>query len=377
MGRQVYYTKKLAHFREKSGNKFDKPIPIALDAMGGDTGLEINLKGALQAITQHKFLRIKLVGNSAEIEKATSKSTLPEEIEIVHAEESFGMHEKATAALRKPECSIMKGIELVEENQAKGFVSTGNTGAVVTSAIVKLGKIEGIDRAALMTLFPSIHGRPTLILDIGANVDCRPIHLQHFAWMGSLYAEHVLSRDEPKVALLSIGEEPGKGNITVKEAHSCLNSDSTINFVGNIESGDLINGIVDVVVMDGFIGNTILKMAESSAGFIKKIARQGRRSNIFAMFGGLLMRGHFKQVMREFDYAEYGGAPLLGIKGNIIVGHGKSNARAVANALGLAYIMASADIHSIIAEKTKQRRKDLEDQNIRDRIEPARENSNE
>ncbi len=367
MGRWIYYTKKLAH-RWDSKGETGKPITIALDAMGGDRAPEANLEGAMIAVADQPNLRIKLVGRKNELEKALGKSFLPEEIEIVHAEDTFGMDERPTLALRKPNCSIMKAIDELEAGKAHGFVSTGNTGAVVATSLVRLGKIEGIERPALMTLFPTLEKLPTMVLDIGANVDCRPEHLLSFAEMGYLYATEVLERKHPTTGLLSIGEEPGKGNTLVKATHELLRN-SNLNFIGNIESGDILHGVADIVVTDGFVGNILLKFAEGSIGLFKRIAKKGRRKNLFSMAGGVLMSGGFKKVMREFDYAEYGGAPLLGINGNVIIGHGKSNALAISNAISLAFVMVSAKIDRKIASYMKLKERNIENEDIGNWIE--------
>lgn len=369
MGRWIYYTKKLAH-RWDSKSESGKPITIALDAMGGDRGPEANLEGAMLAVADQPNLRIKLVGREKELEKALGNTFLPEEIDIVHAEDAFGMDEQPTLALRRPNCSIMKSIDELLNKNADGFVSMGNTGAVVASSLVRLGKTDGVERPALMTLLPTLEGLPSMLLDIGANADCRPEHLLSFAEMGFLYADEVLDRKHPTIGLLSIGEEPGKGNALVKAAHNLLR-ESNLNFVGNVEGNDLLHGVVDIVVTDGFIGNILLKFAEGSIGLFKRIAKKGRRKNLFSMAGGVLMKGGFKKVMKEFDYAEYGGAPLLGVNGNVIIGHGKSNALAISNAISLAYVMVSAKIDKKIASYMKLKGKDIENENIGDGIEPS------
>ncbi|MCD6501190.1 phosphate acyltransferase PlsX [bacterium] len=354
MGRLSYYTRRFARRWAKEAASRDKPTIIALDAMGGDIGPEATLEGAVRIVAEQPNLKVLLVGNEAELKAELGHKFLPEEIEIVHAEEGFGMHEASTSVLRRPDCSIMMGMGLLANGDADGFVSMGNTGAVMASALVKLGRIEGIERPPLITLFPTIGGRPTLLVDIGANVDCKPIHLLHFGEMASLYAEKVLCRDNPKVALLSIGEEKSKGNAAVKAAYP-LFEDSDLNFVGNVEGGDIIHGKVDVVVMDGFVGNILLKFGEGSIGFFKTIAKKGRRNNLFHLLGGLLMKGGFRRIMKEFDYAEYGGAPLLGVNGNVVIGHGRSSSEAITNAVALASMMAFAQIDRVIARYIKRR----------------------
>ncbi len=355
MARWIYYTKRLAHRWEREAATRKEPVVIALDAMGGDHGVVANLDGALLAVADQPGLVVKLIGREPEIMAALKKTPLPKEVEIIHADDVFEMHEPATLALKRPESSIMRGIELLKENKAHGFVSMGNTGAVVAVSLVKLGRIKKVERPALMTLFPTLEGLPTVVLDIGANVDCKPEHLLQFAMMGNLYAEEVLDRKNPKVALLSVGTEETKGNIPVKEAHKLI-KELNLNFVGNIEGGDVIHGKVDVVVVDGFIGNILLKFTEGSMGFFKTIAKKGRRKNLFSMAGGVLMSGGFKKVMREFNYAEYGGAPLLGVNGNVIIGHGKSSPLAISNAISLAFVMANAQMDKKIKAYMSKRK---------------------
>ena len=249
MARWIYYTKRLAHRWEREAATRKEPVVIALDAMGGDHGVVANLDGALLAVADQPGLVVKLIGREPEIMAALKKTPLPKEVEIIHADDVFEMHEPATLALKRPESSIMRGIELLKENKAHGFVSMGNTGAVVAVSLVKLGRIKKVERPALMTLFPTLEGLPTVVLDIGANVDCKPEHLLQFAMMGNLYAEEVLDRKNPKVALLSVGTEETKGNIPVKEAHKLI-KELNLNFVGNIEGGDVIHGkekIQDIV----------------------------------------------------------------------------------------------------------------------------------
>jgi len=342
--------------------------------MGGDHGPVVTLEGALDAVAQQKNLKILLIGRRDDLEHQIGGKFLPEEIEIVHAEDVFGMDENPTAALRRPNCSIMMGVDLVAQGKADGFVSMGNTGAVVASALVKIGRIPGIERPALMTLFPTVERRPTLVLDIGANIDCKPVHLLRFAEMASLYAENVLGRDNPKVGLLSNGEESTKGNAVTKTAYKML-SDSGLNFIGNVEGSAILAGSADIVVTDGFVGNILLKYGEGSMGFFKAIAKKGRRSNLFTLMRGLLIKGHFKKIMREFDYAEYGGAPLLGIAGNVVVGHGKSTSIAVSNAVSLASVMSFAKIDNVIAEHIQGKVDENAKQDIGNRIESARQNT--
>ncbi|MCK5833110.1 phosphate acyltransferase PlsX [bacterium] len=368
MGRWSYYTKKFAYRWAREVASREKPIVIALDAMGGDHGTEVTLEGALNAVAEQENLKILLIGKKDELTEKLGNKFLPEEIEILNSDDAFGMDESPTAALRRPNCSIMMGVDLVATGEADGFVSMGNTGAVMASALVKIGRIPGVERPALMTLFPTIEGRPTLVVDIGANVDCKPINLLRFGQMASLYAKEVLDRSNPKVALLSVGEEDSKGNTLTKATNKLLR-ESNLDFIGNVEGGAILTGEADVIVTDGFAGNVLLKFGEGSMGFFKSIAKKGRRNNLFTLARGLLIKGHFRKIMKEFDYAEYGGAPLLGIKGNIVIGHGKSSIAAVTNAISLASVMAFADIAGVIEDYIKGKVRKDENEDIGDRIE--------
>ncbi len=375
MGRLSYYTRRLARRWAKEAAERERPIVVALDAMGGDVGPEATLDGAMRIVAAQPNLKVLLVGKTEELNVQLGHKFLPEEIEIVHAEEGFGMNESPTLALRRPNCSIMMGVDLVASGRADGFVSMGNTGAIVATSLVRLGRIEGVERPGLMTLFPTIEGRPTILMDIGANVDCKAEHLLQFGKIASLYAEKVLCRENPKVALLSVGEEESKGNAVVKEAYKLFKK-SGLNFVGNVEGGDILHGSVDVVVADGFVGNALVKFGEGSGTFFKNIAKRGRRKNILSLASGLLVKGHFRRILKEFDYAEFGGAPLLGVKGNILIGHGKSSPEAIANAVALAFTMSFTRIDKLIAENIKRIGGECENEDIRDRVESTCKDSN-
>ena len=261
----------------------------------------------------------------------TSGLTLP----VVHAEEIVGMEEHASTALRsKRRSSIAVGIDLVREGEAAAFVSAGNSGAVMATALFGLGRIEGVDRPAIGTVYPTTTGR-CFVLDVGANADCKPEYLAQFAIMGSAYAERVMGVATPRVALLSNGEEDSKGNILVQAAFPMLKA-LPVNFVGNVEGKDIPLGAADVVVTDGFSGNIVIKLSEGVAATLFELLRTELTSGLTTKLAALALRPAFRRVRKRLDYAEYGGAPLLGLNGIAVVAHGRSNALAIKNALRVA-----------------------------------------
>ena len=309
---------------------------IAVDAMGGDNApLEI-VKGALLA-TEEYPVQILLVGKE-EVLHETLRSLgtpSPKRVEIVDAREVIEMDDTAIAPLRrKRNSSVRVCANLVSEKRADAFLSAGNTGATWTSARVVMGMIEGVSRPALATIVPSVTGH-TLLLDVGANVDAKPNHLREFAVMGHFYAQMVFGVPQPRVGLLSIGEEEGKGNELTREVFRVL-KETGLNFIGNAEGRDVFNGNADVVVCDGFIGNVVLKASESLAEMIVRLLREEMMRSLPRKVGGLLARSAFADLKKRMDYSEYGGAPLLGVKGGCIVCHGRSNANAIKNAVRVA-----------------------------------------
>ena len=306
---------------------------IALDAMGGDHApLEV-IKGALLAASEYE-VDILLVGKEEVIrEHLTALGVkLPRTIEIVDAREVVEMDETAVSPIRrKRNSSIRVCANLVSEGRADAFVSAGNTGATWTSARLVMGMIEGVSRPALATVLPSIHGH-TLLLDVGANVDAKPNHLREFAVMGHFYAQMIFGLEHPRVGLLSIGEEEGKGNELTKETFRVM-KETGLNFIGNAEGRDIYNGNADVVVCDGFIGNVVLKASEALGEFVSKTLKTEMTRSLPRKLGGLLAKSAFADMKKRMDYSEYGGAPLLGVKGGCIVCHGRSNAKAIKNAV--------------------------------------------
>jgi glycerol-3-phosphate acyltransferase PlsX len=307
---------------------------IAVDAMGGDFGPKAVVPGALAAASDFG-LDILLVGLESAIRRETERhASQGSRVTIVDAPEAIGMGEGLLSFRKKKASSIRVGAQLVRDGAADAFVSMGNTGAVVYISRDVLGALKGVDRPALALLVPGIEGQ-TLLLDVGANANCQPHNLVQFALMGKIFMEAVAGVPDPRIGLMSIGEEKGKGNDLVKEAFDRLQK-APLHFIGNVEGKDLFSGIADVVVSDGFTGNVALKVSEGVVQSVMSMARHEITKNIFAKLGYLLMKRHLKKVYKKIDYAEYGGAQLLGVDGVCIIGHGRSNPTAVRNAIGLA-----------------------------------------
>jgi len=307
-------------------------IVVAVDAMGGDNAPAVEVEGAVAAVRRWGYPVI-LVGNSDRLRQELSKyraDDLP--ITIHHAGEVVGMHDSASDAVRKKkDSSIRVAFELVKSGAAHAVVSAGNSGATMAAGMFVLKRIKGIDRPAIATIMPNIVDQ-SLVLDVGGNVDCKPFHLAQFALMGEVYARRVLKKDRPRVGLLSNGEEETKGNELTRDAHALL-KDAPFNYVGYVEGRDIFNGATDVVVCDGFVGNVVLKVAEGLADGIANMLRREISSRFFAKLGYFLCKPAFAAFKKRLDYAEYGGAPLLGIAGTGIICHGGSNPRAIMNAI--------------------------------------------
>ena len=320
-------------------------IKIAIDAMGGDFGPEPIVKGCIEALKKKLFIPI-LVGKSSEILPLLPKRYRGK-ILIVESGDVISMHEAATEAVKRKESSIYKAIELVRNGEADGIVSAGHSGATMTLATIRLGRLAGVSRPALVTLMPTKTGRRSVVLDVGANVDSKPEHLVEFAVMGGCYAEDVLKITHPSIGLLANGEEDSKGNEVTKAAFKLLKGYR--GFKGNVEGGDIFNGSCDVITCDGFIGNLVLKTSEGVASTISQLIKDYIRKSPIAITGALLMRKVFRLLKQEIDYAEIGGAPLIGIKGCAIVSHGKSNARAIENAIyqAIKYVDTGVNEHII------------------------------
>src|SRR4051812_43148551 len=327
-------------------------ITIAVDAMGSDRAPKPEIEGAIQA-ARHGFARVILVGRedklAAELAHHPSHQNLP--IEILNASEVIGMHEKAAQAVRsKRDSSMRVGLRLVGEGRAQGFVTAGNTGAAMATAKMVLGALPGVDRPSLAAVFPTALGTAAILLDVGANVDCKPDNLAQFAVMGEVYCRQILGIRRPRVGLLSIGEEETKGNELTREAFQLLKH-LPLNFVGNVEGRDLYSGNVDVIVADGFVGNVALKISEGVANLVRYVLKESLRATITRQVGALLSRSAFADFKKRLDHTEYGGAPLLGVKGVCFITHGSSNANAIKNAIRVAAEFAENRVNETIEQE--------------------------
>ncbi|WP_434581161.1 phosphate acyltransferase PlsX [Sulfurimonas sp. NW15] len=331
-------------------------VKIAIDAMGGDFGPEPIVNGCIKALKKKRFTPI-LVGNKSEILPLLPKR-YRDKILIVESQDIIAMSDAATDAVKRKESSIYKAVDLVRDGQADGVVSAGHSGATMTLATLRLGRLQGVSRPALVTLMPTKTGRRSVLLDVGANVDSKPEHLAEFAVMGGCYAEDVLGIAEPSIGLLANGEENSKGNEVTKAAFKIL--EGYKGFKGNVEGGDIFNGSCDVITCDGFVGNLVLKTSEGVASTISQLIKDYIKKSPIRITGALLMRKVFKLLKKEIDYAEIGGAPLIGIKGCAIVSHGKSNARAIENAIyqAIDYVDTGVNRH-IIARLQELKQKDI------------------
>src|SRR5262244_1120013 len=327
---------------------------IAVDAMGGDHAPSSEIEGALQAAAQFG-IPIVLVGQEERVQSLLRKhDTTGLSIDVVHASEVITMDESAaTAARKKKDSSIRVAARLMREGGVAGVVSAGNTGAVMATVKMVLGTLPVVDRPALSTVLPTQKGKPAILLDVGANVDCKPHHLEQFAVMGDIYSRAIFGIRRPRVGLLSIGEEDSKGNELTKEAFKSLKR-ASINFIGNVEGRDIFKGDVDVIVCDGFTGNVALKLSEGLIETFSAMLRQELQKTLTAKVGYIFAQNAFRQFRRRLDYSEYGGAPLLGVKGITIVCHGRSNANAIKNAVRVAEEFCKHNVNRMIeAEFTK------------------------
>ena len=312
-------------------------MKIAVDAMGGDRAPAEIVAGAVAASQEHD-LQVLLVGLPDAVKAELNKLPGPfTRIEMVEASEVVGMAESPTEALTKKErSSINVGVRLVKDGAAQAFVSAGNTGAIAAASIMLLGVTEGIDRPAIATAYYTQQDTLALFLDVGANADCRPQHLLQFGMLGSGYLERVFGVKRPRVALLNIGEEEGKGSRLVKEAYKLFKA-SNLNFIGNGGGRDVYRGAADVIVTDGFTGNVVIKLTESISRAIFMTLKEKIETSLLTKMGALLMEDALREVVHRFDYSRVGGAILLGVNGNIIMAHGSSDARAVKSAIDLGY----------------------------------------
>lgn len=310
-------------------------MKIIVDAMGGDYAPEVVVEGTVAAIKDYG-VEVGLVGDESRIKALLAKARFSSRLLTVHhAEEVVEMHESPAVSIRrKRNSSIVVGLKLVREGAGDAFFSAGNTGAVVCGATLTLGLLPGIERPGIGTVLPTLKGA-TLMIDVGANIDPKPVHLLQYGIMGDAYARHIMGKESLRVGLLNVGEEDSKGTGALKEAFELL-SKSHINFIGNVEGKHIFAGECDVIVCDGFVGNVALKVSESLAEALQKFLKRHILSNPLGILAGFLLVPTFKKVKKEIDYSEYGGAPLLGVNGVVIIGHGRSNAKAIKNAIRVA-----------------------------------------
>jgi len=310
-------------------------MKIIVDAMGGDHAPEVVIEGVVAAVKEYQ-VEVVLVGDEEKIQSLLKKAKYSGDNISVHpAQEVIGMSEPAASSIRrKRNSSIVLGLNLVKDGQGDGFFSAGNTGAVVCAATLGLGLLPGIERPGIALVVPTLKGI-SLIVDVGANIDPKPNQLLQYGIMGDLYCRYILNRPNPSVGLLNIGEEEMKGTGLIKETFDLLEK-SGLNFIGNVEGKDLFSGKCDVIVCDGFVGNVALKVSESAAQVMQVFLKRHLLSNPMGKLGVLLLKNSLMRFKKDLDYAEYGGAPLLGVNGVVIIGHGRSNARAIKNAIRVA-----------------------------------------
>jgi phosphate acyltransferase len=331
-------------------------IDIALDAFGSDKAPEPEIRGAILACRTLP-VRVHLIGPESELRDQLDEHLEDEDLPIIihHASERIGMDEKAAHAVRTKKDSTMRvGLKLVREHKCVGFVTAGNTGAAMATAKMVLGALPGVDRPALATPMPTVTGNPCVLLDVGANVDCKAHNLEQFAVMGEMYSRSVFKVRSPRVGLLSIGEEETKGNELTHEATPLLKA-LPLNFVGNVEGRDIFNGNADVIVCDGFVGNVALKTSEGLGRFVRDALRASLNTTVTAKVGALLSRQAFNDFRRRLDYTEYGGALLLGVRGVCIIGHGSSNDNAIFNGIRVAYEFAKSGTNEKIEREFASR----------------------
>lgn len=322
---------------------------VALDAMGGDYAPSVTVEGAVETVDEHEDIDVILIGDEAVIRKQLgNKRYNANRVSLRHASQVVEMHDSPTSAMRKKkDSSIRIGIDLVKSGEADAFVSAGHSGVVMATSLLVLGTSREVDRPAIATIMPTLKDT-FVLLDAGANVDCKPENLLQFALMGNTYCRLVLGKPEPKVALLSIGEEDTKGNELTKIAFKLIKG-TQLNFIGNIEGKDIFTGKADVVVCDGFIGNIALKISEGLAETILKMLKREITSGSTGRIGYLMMKPAIRNFKKKTDYDEYGGAPLLGINGTCIISHGRSTSKAIKNALRVAADYAAKKVYEAIS----------------------------
>ena len=336
------------------------PLEIVVDGMGSDKAPESEIRGSIAAC-RHLNVRVLLVGPEDRLRPALDDALNGERlpIEVVHAAEWISMKDKAAQAVRsKRDSSMRVGLKLVREGHAAGFFTAGNTGAAMATAKMVLGMLSGVERPALAATLPTMDGNPSLLLDVGANVDSDPENLVQFALMGNIYAHTLLRIAKPRVGLLSIGEEDSKGNAQTRDTLPLLRQ-APLRCIGNVEGRDLFNSHADVVVCDGFVGNVALKASEGLAKLVSSSLRESLQSTVTSQLGALLSQKAFKSFKKRLDYTEYGGAPLLGVRGVCIVGHGSSNETAIMNGIRVTAEFAQARVNDAIETAMQARKEQL------------------
>lgn len=330
---------------------------IALDAMGGDDAPAAIVAGAIAAQTELNDVDVLLVGDPVQIQACLNQHPNAPRLEIVPAEGTIEMHEEPLGALRrKPKASINVAMQLVKDGKADAVVSAGHSGAAMAAALLRLGRLRGIDRPAIAAVFPTNRAdKSVVILDVGANVDCRPKYLEQFAVMGSVYSQYVLGVDTPRVGLLNIGEEESKGNAVALEAHEILRQNKYINFVGNAEGRDVLSGNFDAIVCDGFVGNILLKFAEAVGNIVVQMLREELPRGLNGKVGTALLKPNLQRLKKRIDAAEHGGGLLLGVEGVCIISHGSSDAVAIANAIRSAKSAVDKNIIDRIQSLTRDK----------------------
>lgn len=328
---------------------------IAIDAMGGDFAPREVVAGAVRAAKEFGC-QIALVGIEERIKEELKKlKSYPDSIEIVHAPEVIEMDEPAALSVRKKrDSSIIRCIELLKSQKADAFFSAGNTGAVVCAATLGLGMLNSVERPGIAVITPTLKKNPTLVIDVGANIDAKPAHLLQYALMAEVYYRHIFKFEKPSVGLLNVGEEKAKGTDFIKETYQLL-AQSHINFQGNVEGKDIFKGKTDIVVCDGFVGNVALKVSEGVAEALGEILKRELLKSMMAKIGLLFIYNSLRRVKKHLDYSEYGGALLLGVNGIVIIGHGRSSAKAVKNAIAVAIKEADSNVVQKMTESIKSR----------------------
>ena len=324
---------------------------IGLDAMGGDKAPECTVKGAVLAAEELGY-HMTLIGAESAIRKELQGISYPEDkISVINTTQAIGMDEPAALSVRKKrDSSIVRGADMLKKGTFDAFVSAGNTGAVVCAATLSLRLLPGVDRPGIAVILPTLI-KPCIVIDVGANIDPKPLHLLQYGIMGDAYAKHILARKNPVIGLLNIGEEETKGTDFVKEVHTML-SESRLNFIGNIEPRDLYRGKADVVLCDGFVGNVLLKVSEGFADAASELLRRElKKSHLITKLGAVMLLPIFKSIKKQIDAAEYGGAPLMGVDGSVIIAHGASDEKAIMNAIRAAGENVSHKVNTHVVEE--------------------------